>query len=113
MEHQTTTAGEVYDNAHAPQHQSHRATYVTIFLILGALTFFEIFVPSVYGARWSGTTKMLLLTILACVKAALVALYFMHLRDEKPWLRWIGYSPIYMGFAVIIIMLESYYRGNV
>ncbi|MFT7669511.1 MAG: cytochrome c oxidase subunit 4 [Planctomycetota bacterium] len=111
MGHQSipSEAGGI-DAAHAPSHPSHRGTYVTIFLILGALTFFEVFVPEVYGATWSGTTKMLLLTILAITKAALVALYFMHLKSEKAWLRFIGYTPVYMGFAVIIIMLESHYR---
>jgi len=114
MAHEVTTTDVDQDNAHRSTHQSHRATYVTIFLILGVLTIFEVFVPEVYSAGWSGQTKMLLLCILAIGKAALVALYFMHLKYEKPWLRWIGYTPIYMGFAVIIIMLESYYRvpGN-
>jgi len=90
--------------------QTKRQMYVTIFLILGFLTFLEIFVPDVYGAEWSGTTKMLLLCILAIVKAGLVAAYFMHLNHEAKWTRWIAYTPIYMGFAVIIIMLESLYR---
>jgi len=111
MDTQSTPAHGAHGmEAHPVEHQSHRATYITIFLILGFLTFLEIYVPEVYAAYWSGTTKMLLLTILAITKAALVALYFMHLKYEMPWLRWIGYSPIYMGFAVIIIMLESLYR---
>lgn len=108
--HTAPSHGAHGHEAHPVLHQSHRATYVTIFLILGFLTILEIFVPEVYSAYWSDTTKMLLLTILAITKAALVALYFMHLKYEMPWLRWIGYSPIYMGFAVIIIMLESHYR---
>lgn len=112
MEHQTTMTGsdEPVEDAHKVTHQSHRATYITIFLILGVLTIFEVFVPEVYAADYSGNTKMLLLVGFAVVKAALVAMYFMHLKDEKPWLRWIGYTPIYMGFAVILIMLETIYR---
>ncbi|MFT4538771.1 MAG: cytochrome c oxidase subunit 4 [Planctomycetota bacterium] len=111
MDHQTLTASdEIVDGAHSVEHQSHRAQYVTIFMILTVMTIFEVFVPEVWSAEWSVTSKMLLLVILAFSKAALVALYFMHLKSEKPWLRWIGYSPLYMGGAVIIIMLESYYR---
>jgi cytochrome c oxidase subunit IV len=53
---------------------------------------------------------MLLLTFLAFAKAGLVATYFMHLKWEKPWLRWIGLMPIYMGVALILIMLETMYR---
>jgi cytochrome c oxidase subunit 4 len=111
MEQDSTTAHVPHGHsAHPETEQSHRATYVSIFLTLGFLTILEVYVPSVYSATWGGTTKMLLLTILAVTKAALVAFYFMHLKYEHRWLRWIGYTPIYMGFAVIIIMIESYYR---
>ncbi len=111
MEQQSTMAHEAHGHsAHPVLHQGHRATYISVFLTLGFLTVLEVFVPEVYSAGWSGTTKMLLLTILAITKAALVALYFMHLKYEHKWLRWIGYTPVYMGFAVIIIMIESYYR---
>lgn len=105
-----TPGSEPLDGAHSVEHQSHRAEYVTIFLVLGVMTIFEVFVPSVWGAEWSSTLKMLLLCILALGKASLVALFFMHLKGEKPWLRWIGIAPLYMGAAVIIIMLESLYR---
>ncbi len=96
--------------AHPTVEVSKRQMYVYIFLILGFLTFIELFVPPVYGADWSSTTKMLLLCILAILKAGLVAAYFMHLNHEAKWTRWIAYTPIYMGGAVIIIMLESIYR---
>jgi len=95
---------------HAEGEQSMRGLYVTIFLTLGILTVFEVYIPSVYSAAWSGTTKMLLLCFLALSKAALVATYFMHLKWEKPWLRWIALMPVYMGFAVILILLETLYR---
>ena len=98
------------EGAHPTHHQSHRDTYITIFMVLTVLTIFEVYVPGIYAAGWSGTTKMLLLVILAFAKAALVALYFMHLKSESTIIRWIGYSPLYMGVAVILIMLESIYR---
>jgi len=110
MEHPETTSANPHHTAHPVEHQSHRATYVTIFFVLGFLTVLEVFVPEVYSAEWSGTTKMLLLCIMAIIKAGLVGAFFMHLIWESKWLRWIAYMPIYMGFAVIIIMLESVYR---
>ena len=113
MEDQSTAShddGHGVSEAHPTTSQSKRQMYVTIFLILGFLTFLELFVPPVYGSGWSGTTKMLLLCILAITKAGLVAAYFMHLNHEAKWTRWIAYTPIYMGGAVIIIMLESIYR---
>ena len=90
--------------------QTQKALYITIFLVLGFLTLLEVFVPSVYSAEYSGNTKMLILCFLAILKASLVAMFFMHLDHEKKWVRWIACMPIYMGVAVILIMLESIYR---
>jgi len=108
--HPTTAHGAHGSSAHPVEHQSHRATYVSVFLTLGMLTVFEVFIPHVYASGWDGTLKMLLLCSLAIFKAGLVAAFFMHLKYEFKWLRWIAYAPIYMGFAVIIIMLETVYR---
>jgi caa(3)-type oxidase subunit IV len=114
MTDQTTTTDESAPEAghggNAQGEQSMRGLYITIFLTLAILTVFEVYIPSVYSAAWSGTTKMLLLCFLAFSKAALVATYFMHLKWEKPWLRWIALMPVYMGFAVVLLMLETLYR---
>jgi len=110
MDNHQLSSANPHHSAHPHDPASQRGQYITIFLILGFLTFLELFVPSVYGSRWSGTTKMLLLCILAFAKAALVFMYFMHMKHEAKWVRWIGYTPIYMGMAVIIIMLETSYR---
>ncbi len=107
---ETAMAADGEHGGHGHGEQSMRGLYITIFLTLGLLTIFEIYVPSVYSAAWSGHTKMLLLCFLAIAKAGLVAAYFMHLKWEKPWLRWIALMPVYMGVAVILIMLETLYR---
>jgi hypothetical protein len=39
------------------------------------------------------------LLILACIKALLVAMYYMHLKYDKPWLAWALMGPL--GFAVL------------
>ena len=102
-------AGSGATGSHA-EHHNHVPTYVTIFLTLGLLTVVEVFVPDVYSAEWNSNTKMLLLCILAVAKAMLVGLYFMHLKWEKPWLKWIALMPAYMGLFAILLMLESVYR---
>jgi len=96
--------------SHDEAEHSHVSTYVTIFLVLGFLTIIEVFVPEVYSAEWNQTTKMLLLCILAVSKALLVGLYFMHLKWEKPWVKYIAMMPAYMGVFAILLMLEAWYR---
>ena len=90
--------------------QSQKATFFTVFAILTFLTVVEVFIPQVYSAEWNSHTKMLLLCGLAISKAVLVGLYFMHLKWEKPWLKYIALMPVYMGVFAIILMLETVYR---
>ena len=104
-DHATPAATDGHD-----EHHSHVPLYITIFLTLAVLTVVEVFVPEVYSAEWNKNTKMLLLTILAVAKAMLVGLYFMHLKWEKPWLKWIALMPAYMAVFAIFLMLESWYR---
>ena len=98
------------DNAHADGGHNAKSTYITIFLVLAFLTGVEIYVPDVYSAEWNQHTKMLLLTGLAIGKATLVGLYFMHLKWEKPWIKWIALMPLYMGIFTVLLMLETIYR---
>jgi caa(3)-type oxidase subunit IV len=101
--------------AHGEAHGDHptTSTFVTIWLVLAFLTVVEIFVPQVYSAEWNRHTKMLLLVIFAVGKATLVGAYFMHLKWEAAWLRWIALMPVYMGIAAVILMCEEAFRGAV
>jgi cytochrome c oxidase subunit 4 len=85
-------------------------TYVTVFLVLGFLTIIELFVPEVYSGEARQHTKMLLLVFLAVAKAMIVAYFFMHLKWETKWMKWIALTPVYMGIFAILLMLESVYR---
>ncbi len=87
-----------------------RSTFVTIFLVLGFLTVVEVFIPSVYNSPWNQNTKMLLLVTLASGKALLVALFFMHLKWETPWIRRIALMPAYMGLFAVLLMIETAFR---
>ena len=102
-----THGGSHKDHA---EHPSQKATFFTVFLVLAFLTVVEVFVPEVYASEWNRQTKMLLLTGLAISKAVLVGLYFMHLKWEKPWIKWIALMPVYMGIAAVLLMLETVYR---
>jgi cytochrome c oxidase subunit 4 len=101
-----TDHSDTSDHGQSP----HKATYITVFLALTFLTIVELFVPQVYSAEWNKHTKMLLLIILAVSKAILVGLFFMHLKDERPWLKWIALMPVYMGIFAVLLMLETVYR---
>lgn len=104
-------AAPTHDAAHDAAHDHPtRGTFVTIFLVLAFLTVVEVFVPQVYAAPWNHNTKMLLLVLLASGKALLVALYFMHLKWEKPWIKWIALTPAYMGVFAVLLMVETAFR---
>jgi cytochrome c oxidase subunit 4 len=90
--------------------QSHKSLYITIFLVLAFLTVVEVFIPTVYSSKYDATLKMLLLVMLAVGKATLVGCYFMHLKWEKPWLKYIAMMPAYMGLFAVLLMLETVYR---
>jgi len=95
-----------------PAHGPTKSTFVTIFLVLGFLTVVEVLVPTVYSAEWNRNTKMLLLVMLAVGKALLVASYFMHLKWEAKWIRWIAAMPVYMGVFAVLLMCEQAYRNG-
>lgn len=96
-------------SAHGPT----KSTFFTIFLVLAFLTVVEVVVPRVYSAEWNRNTKMILLVMLAVSKAVLVASYFMHLKWEARWIRWIAAMPIYMGIFAILLMCEQVYRNGI
>lgn len=101
-----------------------RKTYLKIFVILAILTAVEIAIPMIdhkyqglYGAyeaklffqftpRWSSSA----LFALSIVKAGLVGLYFMHLKHETKWLKFIALLPAIAGFYAVVMCGEAFYR---
>ena len=81
--------------------------YMAIFWLLAVLTVVEIgvvFLP--FGKMINGT----LLTALAVGKAALVAMYFMHLKFETRTLGLIALTPLAIAtLLVFIIMPDAFY----
>jgi caa(3)-type oxidase subunit IV len=94
-----------HDAGHAGAHVSHRKTYFTIFIWLTVLTAIEVGLAVSHLQRWVMIT---LLCALAIVKAALVAMYFMHLRFERKTLAIVVLTPVVLaGILIIGLMPDS------
>jgi cytochrome c oxidase subunit IV len=92
--------------AHA-EHKSHWKEYFIIFLILTFLTIVELLVPGLDTAYFYKASALIFLAI---GKAFIVAYYYMHLKDEKGWLKFIAAVPISAGIYALVVILESIYR---
>jgi cytochrome c oxidase subunit 4 len=91
--------------AHA--HKSHTVEYVIVFIALSLLTALELAIPDLKVAY---SQKAIALVGLAVGKAFIVAYFYMHLKEEKRWLKFIAALPISAAIFAIVIMLESLYR---
>lgn len=89
-------------------HKSHTKEYMFIFGLLTFLTVLEIAVPEMDNI--TKMTKGIALTVLAIGKAFLVAYFFMHLKEEKGWMKFIAAVPISAAFYALFVVLESMVR---
>ncbi len=76
--------------------------YVAVFVWLFVLTVVEVAVAE-YSLGW--VTMFVVLSVLALIKAALVALYFMHLKFERLNLIVFVFSPV---LATLLLLLALY-----
>lgn len=88
-------------------HVSHKKFYIIIFVALTALTVVELFIP---GLPLSTFKKGTLLSAMAIIKAFMVAYWYMHLNEEKAWLKFIAAIPISAAIYATVVILESLYR---
>ncbi len=79
---------------------AHSRPYGRIFLSLFVLTIFEIFIANLHFAK---APIIVTLVFLAFVKAALVAMFYMHLRFEKLFLTLTLVAPLV--FTAIFILV--------
>lgn len=85
-------------------YQSHVKEYMIIFFALGILTIVEVIIPELkLSYLWHAGG----LTFLALVKAFLVGYYYMHLKEEQPWLKFIALIPISAFIFATVICLET------
>ncbi len=88
-------------------YHSHAKTYWIIFVVLAVLTVAELFIPE---SPMPYAAKAFSLVFLALAKAVLVAYYYMHLNEEKGWLRFIAAIPVSAFIYAVVVILESMYR---
>jgi cytochrome c oxidase subunit 4 len=84
--------------------EHHGPSYMAIFWYLAVLTVVEI------GVIFMPIPKVaiaVLLVAFACAKAALVALYFMHLRFETKTLGYIALTPVVIGVLLVLVLLPD------
>jgi caa(3)-type oxidase subunit IV len=89
-------------------HKSHFKEYMLVFLALTFLTAVELVIPGLEEA--SVFFKSSSLILLAVGKAFIVAYFYMHLKDETRWLRFIAAVPISAAIFATVVILESLYR---
>lgn len=90
------------------KHHSHKKLYITIFVSLSVLTAIELMIPGLKGvAKFAKDSSLI---GLALGKAFLVAYFFMHLNEEKGWLKFIAAIPISAGLYATVLILESMFR---
>ena len=85
----------------------HGPSYMAIFWYLAILTVLEI--GTIY-LGYFGNSKVvigILLVAMASSKAALVALYFMHLRLETKTLGYIALTPVVIGTLLVLVLLPD------
>ena len=92
----------------AHEHKEH-PKYFRIFLWLLVLTIIEV---AVAIPEYAQVLKAIILISLACVKAALVALYFMHLKLEKKTLVVIVLTPLIICVFLVIMLLPDLMAGD-
>ena len=79
-----------------------------IFFALTALTVLEVIIPGMDAL--TKLQKSTSVVALALGKAFLVGYFFMHLNEEKKWLKYIAAVPCSAFLYAAVLMLESYYR---
>lgn len=89
-------------------HKSHFKEYMLVFLALTLLTAIELVIPGLEKA--STFFKSSSLVLLAVGKAFIVAYFYMHLKDETRWLKFIAAVPISAAVYAAVVILESMYR---
>lgn len=97
---------EPIDHPGAHAHADHLGTYLAVFvtlLVLLILTIGAYYIPfeKIHDGEFGFMNTVIALTI-ACIKALLVLLFFMHLRDATR-LTWVIASA---GFVWLIIMIS-------
>jgi cytochrome c oxidase subunit 4 len=93
----TAKAAETQGDHHGP-------SYMAIFWWLAVLTVLELAVIYMPIARLA---IGIMLVAMACSKAALVAMYFMHLKFETRTLGYIALTPAVIGALLVAVLMPD------
>lgn len=89
------------------EHKSHTKEYIIVFVVLTVLTILELMIP---GLKTAYAYKAGGLVGLAVGKAMVVAYFYMHLKEETRWMKFIAAIPISAAVYAVVLMLESSFR---
>lgn len=90
-----------HETAHAGAHAS-KSTYWLIALVLGILTLLEV---AVFYVPLLHSVIVPILLVLSSAKFALVAMFFMHLKFDKPILTTLFAGGLVVATAIILSMM--------
>lgn len=76
--------------------------YIVVWVALFVLTVVEV----AAAVKLHGTAKWLSLVVLACAKAGCVGYWYMHLKQEMGWLKFVALMPIIAGLYAVVLILE-------
>lgn len=82
--------------------------YLLIFVGLSLMTLAQALIYQYAG--FSHLTNAIVQTVIALVKVVLVAYYFMHLKDESTWLKFIAVIPVFAVLYTVFIAVETIVR---
>jgi len=84
-----------------------KKSYFIVFALLAVLTAIELAIPYLGIPKMTGAMALVLL---AFSKASAVALYYMHLKFETMYLKFIAMLPLITAMYAIVLMLEAIAR---
>ena len=90
------------------EYKGHTKEYMWVFFALTVFTILELFVPNMDSLSKFG--KGVALTALAVIKAFAVGYWYMHLKEEKAWMKFIALIPLSAGAYAFFLVLEGMYR---
>jgi cytochrome c oxidase subunit 4 len=88
--------------AHTAEELAHEERrYMRVFGLLAVLTAIEVGVIYLPVHKYAIIASLVLLAV---IKAALVAMYYMHLASEKATLRWIAVTPAILCVFLLLML---------
>ncbi len=95
-----------HGHAHGGGHHPHVVPMWLLFGVIGILLFLTVVTVAAAQVDLGGGANVVVAVLIASVKAAFVALYFMHLRWDKPFnafilLLSIFFLALFLGFALL------------